>query len=366
MNDRERFAAWVRDEPVDRPPYWLFWVPWNSTMRRWRGEGMPAEIQKPEDLWTYFDSDLLPIQAVVPANTGPCPKIEATVLSEDENSVTFVDSWGIKRRDLKHMESMSQFLEHPVRSREDWEAFKASYLDPDHPDRLTGNWLERCRNWHSQGYPIQLCWYPDAGIFGPYRWLLGDEEALLGFYTMPDLAHDIMDHMTTLYLGVFEKVVSDIEVDIIHYWEDHCYRGGPLMSPSTWEEFMAPNYRRIKAFADRHQIAVLSVDTDGNPDLITPAMIKTGVNFLYPMEVAAGCDVNEWRRKYPKLAIMGGIDKRALSQGRREIDQELARIRPALDQGRYIPSLDHLIPDDVPWDNYCYFAERLRDVVGKV
>jgi uroporphyrinogen decarboxylase len=83
------------------------------------------------------------------------------------------------------------------------------------------------------------------------------------------------------------------------------------------------------------------------------------------MEVAAGCDVNRLRRKYPALGMMGGIDKRALALGRVAIDRELDRIAPAVEKGRYIPDLDHLIPNDVSWDNYCYYAERLKSLVGK-
>jgi uroporphyrinogen decarboxylase len=197
------------------------------------------------------------------------------------------------------------------------------------------------------------------------RWLLGDEECLIAFHTMPDLIHEIMDHMTSLYLTVFEPVASAVRVDVIHIWEDMCSRNGPLISPRMWEEFMGPCYRRIKAFADQHAIPLISVDTDGNPDLMTPPMMRSGVNFLFPMEVAGGCDVNVWRKKYPTLAMMGGIDKRALAQGPAAIDQELERIRPAMEAGRYIPDLDHLVPDDVSWQNYAYYAEALKRMVGK-
>jgi hypothetical protein len=90
------------------------------------------------------------------------------------------------------------------------------------------------------------------------------------------------------------------------------------------------------------------------------------VNYLFPVEVTAGCDINEWQVKYPTLGLMGGIDKRALAQGPEAIDQELRRIQPAVERGRYIPDLDHLIPDDVSWENYCYYAEVLKKLVGKI
>jgi len=63
--------------------------------------------------------------------------------------------------------------------------------------------------------------------------------------------------------------------------------------------------------------------------------------------------------------MMGGIDKRALGEGPAAIDRELARIAPAVEKGRYIPDLDHLIPDDVSWENYYYYAKALKQLVGK-
>jgi uroporphyrinogen decarboxylase len=261
---------------------------------------------------------------------------------------------------------MSEFLQFPVRSRRDWEQFKEERLDPDHPERLAGEWRARCAEWQAKGYPIQLGYYPDVGVFGCVRWLLGDEDGLVAFYTMPDLVHEIMDHMTSIYLTVFEQVAREVRVDVIHIWEDMCSRNGPLISPQHWEAFLGPNYRRIKAFADAHGIPVISVDTDGDPDLIAQPMIDAGVNLLFPMEVAAGTDVNAWRSRYPTLGMMGGIDKRALAQGPAAIDRELARIRPALAAGRYIPDLDHLVPSDVSWEHYCHYAEALKALIDSL
>jgi uroporphyrinogen decarboxylase len=362
---------------VDRPPYYLFWSPWRTTWERWREEvnsstcleassfpqdgGTFADFTR--DFRTAFDPDVPPVALNV--NTGPCPRIEAQVLEETDEFIVHIDSWGITRRDFKGHESMSDFVNFPVKDWDDWERYKAEYLDPHHPGRLDGDWRDTGAELMSEGHPIQLGAFPDAGVFGPFRWLMGDEEGLIAFVTMPDLVRDIMDTVTTIYLAVFEQVVQEVRVDVIHLWEDMCYRNGPLISPRHWEEFLGPNYRRIKAFAREHDIPVVSVDTDGDPDLITPPMIGSGVDLLLPMEVAAGCDVNDWQGKYPDLAMLGGIDKRALARGRQEIDRELERVRPAVERGRYIPALDHLIPDDVSWDNYCHYAWGLKRLAGK-
>ena len=164
MNDRERFIATVLGQPVDRPPYWLFWGPWARTWERWAKEGKPTHIK---DLRVAFDSDTPP--RALPVNCGPCPLIEPKVLEEDDDYFIHVDSWGIKRREYKHGESMSEFLDFPVKSREDWQRFKATYLNPESPERLAGNWREMAAEWTAKGYPIQLGNYPDVGVFGTVR-----------------------------------------------------------------------------------------------------------------------------------------------------------------------------------------------------
>jgi len=360
MTPRERFLATVGGKPADRPPFWLYWDVWGSTWARWQHEGLPKEFASFADVRRHFGVE--PRPQALPVQCGPLPDFTATV-GEDADSITFIDSWGIRRRNLKAVESMSEFIEWPVKTRDDWDRYRAERLNPRDAGRLRGEWRERAREWTAAGIPIQMGSFPDTGVFGSLRWLLGDEECLAAFCTDPDWVHEIMDHMTGLYLEVFSAVVREVRVDMIHLWEDMCGKQGPLISPAHWREFMAPCYRRIAAFAREHHIPVISVDTDGQPDLIVPPMLEAGVNFLFPMEVAAGADVNEYRRKYPGLALMGGIDKRALAAGPAAIDAELERIRPALESGRYIPDLDHHVPDDVSWPNFRHYATRLRELV---
>ena len=360
MTHRERFLATVLGQPRDRAPYWLYWWVWNATWERWQHEGLPAQFQSFGDVRAHFGADEIP--RVVPVRLGPLPEFSAKI-GEDADSVTHLDSWGIRVRSLRGNEGMPEFLEFPVKTRADWRRYRDERLNPSDPRRLDTNWREQCRQWFAAGLPIQLGSFPDCGIFGSLRWLLGDEECLLAFCAEPDWVHEIMNHMTGLYLAVFEQVVREVRVDVIHLWEDMCGRQGPLISPAHWREFMAPCYRRIHAFAGKHGIPVVSVDTDGQPDLIVPPMLDAGVNFLFPMEVAAGADVNVFRQKYPGLALMGGIDKRALALGPAAIDAELARIRPALATGRYIPDLDHHVPPDVSWTNFQHYATQLRKMV---
>jgi uroporphyrinogen decarboxylase len=52
-------------------------------------------------------------------------------------------------------------------------------------------------------------------------------------------------------------------------------------------------------------------------------------------------------------------------RGGSAIDRELERIKPLLDQGGFIPHLDHLVPPDISFKNYCTYLEKKRKLIGK-
>ena len=72
-------------------------------------------------------------------------------------------------------------------------------------------------------------------------------------------------------------------------------------------------------------------------------------------------DVVEIGKKYPRLQIWGGIDKRAIAKGRDAIDAELDRVMPAMKRrGGYAAGLDHNTPPDVSLADHRYYAETLH------
>jgi hypothetical protein len=92
--------------------------------------------------------------------------------------------------------------------------------------------------------------------------------------------------------------------------------------------------------------------------------IKGGVTGMGPMEVAAGMDVVEVRKAFPRLQIIGGIDKRLVAEGKGAIDAELKRkVPPLVKDGGYIPCCDHSVPPDVSWKNFRHYRHRLMELV---
>ena len=86
---------------------------------------------------------------------------------------------------------------------------------------------------------------------------------------------------------------------------------------------------------------------------------------MSPFEVAAGCDVVELGRQYPGLAMFGGIDKRILAKSKEDIDKHLEYIIPAMrERGGYIPTCDHGVPAEVPYENYLHYRKRCVELGG--
>ena len=126
---------------------------------------------------------------------------------------------------------------------------------------------------------------------------------------------------------------------------------------------MMPAYDRIVSFARNNSIPLISVDSDGLVKELLPTITSHGVNVFFPFEVQAGNDIREYRRAYPALGIMGGLDKSALAKTQKDINRELCKAEEMLGSGGYIVGFDHLIPPDVPWKHFKYAVEELRRMI---
>jgi len=128
---------------------------------------------------------------------------------------------------------------------------------------------------------------------------------------------------------------------------------------------MSPRYKCITELARSRGIDIILVDSDGDVSELIPLWLDAGINGVYPMEVAAGMDVAKLRREYGSdLLMTGGIDKRVLARDHRAIDEELDAKIPLVEQGGYIPHLDHAIPHDVPYENFVYYWKRKKRLLG--
>ena len=125
------------------------------------------------------------------------------------------------------------------------------------------------------------------------------------------------------------------------------------------ERFFLPHYTKLVELLKSHGVKNVIVDTDGNFEVLIPLFLEAGVEGFGPIEAAAGMDALQLRKKYGNAFFMiGGIDKRVLTRDREAVKRELKRvIPPMLEQGGFIPTIDHSIPPDVRLDSFKYYRE---------
>jgi len=355
MTSRERFINWMHFKEVDRPPWWELWY-WEETLDRWYKEGLPQDVH----LIEYFGVDR---REDVGVNVSLCPPFKEETIEETENYRIYRDSQGVIKKELKHeraKSSMPQFLRYPVESRRDFEELKKR-LNPYSPARYPLWWEEKKRIWKDRDYPLSI---HVGSLFGWIRNWMGLEGVALTLYDDPEFIEDMMEYLTWHILIVIKKAVEEVDIDYATFWEDMAYKTGPLISPLHFKKLMVPRYKKITTFLREHGIDIIFVDSDGNISSLIPLWLEAGINGVYPIERAAGMDPVALRKQYGKeLLMIGGIDKRALAEGKEAIDKELEQLTYLFGSGGgYIPWCDHLVPPDVSFENYMYYLNRMKEI----
>jgi hypothetical protein len=401
MTSRERFLKTLSFEPVDIPWFRAYAFVWPETEAEWRsqgyegpelgwhGEGLPARFGLEEllrvDPWY-----------------GPVPEFEHKVIEEDEKTRLYINHEGILMRELKeHTDtSMPQFVKFPVESKEEFEAFAAERLQLCPEKRFPADWRARVATGQlhavagganvkavggmspvgtpaavppTAGTPSaaedhpRLCWADRwGGFFGSLRNMLGLENLCCAFYDTPALVERMMEERADSIIQVTEEVLKHTRIDVFWYWEDMAYNHSALIDPKMYRRFAFKHYRRVNDWLKGKGIRHIGLDSDGQISELIPIWVDSGVTHLWPFEVQSGMDVLEVRKTYGRnLALVGGIDKRACTHGFPEIHREVDRVMPLVEQGGYVPELDHSVPPNISWQNFIEYVRYVKERLGR-
>lgn len=372
MNERKRFLNTMRFKPVDRVPFWPPLDVWTTTWKRWESEGhtsMVTELVGEHggagflNFWDYFGCDR---QDEIGIYYGFSPGFEYQVVDEDDRTITFRNHEGIIMSEFKEGRetSMPHWLDFPIKTKEDFR--KNLYRwELNFEDRFPENWADKCKLWNRRKVPLRMWADREGGFYGPLRNLFGVELLSTLFYDDIAFVEEVLDAKVDAMIRIIDRIWDDVQFDYFVFWEDMCFKNGPLLSPELFEKYLVPRYRKVTDFLRMKGCDIIVVDSDGDVTKLVPLWLKAGVNGILPFEVQAGMDVNKFRAEYGKdLLMMGGIDKRALIYGPKSIDDEIARIAPLIEQGGYIPWLDHSVPPDISFDNFLYYMDRLERVIN--
>ena len=387
---RERFIQTCNFQPADPP--WARWgaFVWPETWAVWRTQGYegPELGWYGEGLTERFELDEL---LRVDPWYGPVPEFAYEVIEEDDRTKLYINHEGILMREFKERSdtSMPQFVRFPVETSEDFEQFAAERLSLNVEDRFSPVWKQQVAAGQLHGVAgaanitaggdeegivgeraqesPRKCWADRwGGFFGSLRNMMGLENLCLAFYDQPKLVERMMEERADRIIEITNEVLKHTDIDVFWYWEDMAYKHGPLIDPKLYRRFALKHYRRVNDWLRSRGIRFIGLDSDGEVAGLIPLWIESGINMLWPIERQSGMDALEVRRTFGRdLIIMGGIDKRLLVPGGDAMRSEVDRVMPLVQDGGYIPELDHSVPPDVSWPNFCEYIAYLKHRLGR-
>lgn len=358
MNSRERFLKTCK---FSRNVYRIPLVEWGireSTLKEWYKQGLPKGIS----IENFADLDPYPLS--VPIKLGHYPSFEEKILEEKGDYKIWIDSEGATRLDFKEDKTPGfvtrKWLKFPVENYNDFLEMKKRY-DSSSPERYPENWQNISKFYKEISSPVGLIGIPF--LFWTTRQWMGLEKLCLCFYDNPKFMEEIFEFITDFLIDTLKLGIKDTKIDIAILSEDIAYKEKPMISPEIFKKFMMKHYKRFVEFLKKVGVDIVLVDSDGYPGPLISLWIECGVGGLSPVEIAAGNDLIEIRKEYPRFVLLGGIDKRVLAKEEKDIYNEIMnKVPPLIEKGGYIPHVDHAIPPDVPLKNFIYYRKLLSQI----
>ncbi len=362
LTQRERWRRCFHYQSIDRVPNYEFSY-WAQVFPEWHAQGIPEEVNNSSTADRYWGYDRR--TAFFIGVRGVNPPFENEVIAENENGHrTMRDANGvIYQEQVSGDASIPHYIDFPIKDRATWEEYKFR-LDPDDPARgYTEDELDAFeKRARTSDIPVGV-WI--GSMFGKIRDRTGFAELAMLCYDDPDLVDEMVEVQCQLTLKAIEPLLERIQFDFAAGWEDVAFNNGPMISPDMAYRFLFPRYKRIGDLLHQHGVDVIWTDCDGNINDFIPMWLEAGYNCMFPIEVRAGSDPVAMREKYGKdILLLGGFDKMALYGGEEAILAELKRLAPTVEDGGFIPHVDHLLPAGIPIENYRYYVREKRALLG--
>ena len=361
--DLDRFIACMDYAPCDRRPNHEL-AAWTHTKVRWRQEA--PEIVG-DFHWYWFEGEpklQLDRREFINVNYGFLPEYETEMLEVTPEYEITRNCKGIVTKALIEgtvdgmRMCMDEYLRFPVETPEDWPGVKARLIAAM-PERQAQVTPEAVARWQTRDYPLVLGHNCGAnGFYWRAREFMGTENLSYAWYDYPEMMHDMMETYADFIIETSRPALAQTDVEYFTLNEDLSMKNGPLLSPDTFKEFIFPHLRRVVEFMKGHGVRYFALDTDGNPTVLIPLFMDAGVDVLWPLERASDVHPVDYRKRFGKsLRMWGGVDKRVLPLGPAAINAHLRELIPLVEEGGFIPTVDHTVPPDVSWDNFRYYMD---------
>jgi len=299
-------------ERADRLPRWEWATWWDKTIERWRGEGLPEDLNTFE-ISQYFGLD---------------PYVQFWFRAEHDGKVSSLDDY----RGISPQLSPAQ-----------------------------KNLIESMRPWaKKQENGEAVVWATVDGFFWYPRTLMGIEPHLVALVEQPELIRAINRDLAEHHVNLVREMAKVCIPAFMTIAEDMSFNHGPMLSKRMFDDLLLPYYHRlIPVLKELGTIPI--VDTDGDLTEMVPWLEEAGIEGVLPLERNAGVDALALREKHPRLKIIGHYDKLVMDKGEAAMRGEFERLLPLMKKGGFIPSVDHQTPPGVSLDQYREYLRLLEE-----
>ncbi len=345
MTSKERMMTALNFGKPDRVPMLSgFWPEW---VEIWRKEkGLPAEVSADE----YYQVD----DYIAVGDETPYPS-RARELKREGDFVYSVDGWGQTKRTRL---SNSYFYEQLEFAYDESGELKYGEFDPvDLPSRYAG--LDAQMPKLKERY----CVFAKTG--GPFirtYFMRGEVPFLMDMAADPAKAAEMVmrtaHHLTAV--GLEELRRWDLYDTGLWIFDDMASAMNPMFSPRTAEQVLVPAWAHMVSAFKAAGTAKVVLHSDGNILPVLDLLIDCGFDGINPVEYRAGLDAVKLREKYPKLALLGGLDnihilRDGTEQEIREHTKYILSAGPGLALGT------HSIGPDIPVRNWDVVFETWQE-----
>ena len=371
MNARERCLNILHYKSADRMPAVHFGY-WQQLLDEWAAQGhISAELAKKagadgSDAQKELDK-IIGWDCVwghsVNIHTGLYPYFERKILETLPDGTQRVQTGtGVIERIKPGIASIPSEDDYLLKDREAFETLYKPKMQFS-PDRVNTEYFRNFNETRDYDRPIAINL---GSVLGSIRnmtsvvgmsYLLYDDDE--------DLFADIIDTFADMQYECVKAVLeTGAKFDFGHYWEDICFKNGPLLSPEIFDELCAKHYKKRNDLCRQYGIDIISLDCDGVTEKLLPTWFNNGVNTMFPIEIGVwGDQFENARKKFGNGMLgVGGMDKTALRKDKDAVDKEIERIKRLAYLGGFIPCPDHRLMPGTKFELVQYYAEEIKKI----
>ena len=347
MTSKERIKRMFDHGEADRIP--ITDIPWEGTLARWKREGMPRDA----DWRDFFEVDKIETISI-----DISPQYEKTIIEETADYRISTTEWGVTLKNFKIPDSTPEFLDYRVNTPEKWEEAKSRMGCSR--DRVNWKYLERNYPlWQADGRWIEgLFWF---GFDVLHSWMAGTETVLVSMLDNPEWFSDMVNTFLDRSIALYDMIWDEgYHFDAIFFYDDMGYKNRTFFSNELYAELLQPVHKRAIDWAHCHGIKA-RLHSCGYIMPRIPQLMDIGLDALNPIEIKAGMDIRALKKEYgSRLVLHGGADALLLDKPALILPYIEEMVPLLKENGGYIFSSDHSIPNTVSLDNYRAIVEAVK------